>query len=333
MKIINARSLSCSIMVALVISTFFIPNIAAATVSIRVGHVNTAGDPSYDAWEYFKKVIEEKSNGEFNVKLFPAGQLGNERELIEQVKMGSIDICSVNVAPLCQTYSKFNIFVLPYIFRDEQHMFAFSDGPVGQDLARDFEKVTNIKLLAYWDNGVRHTFQSDKPVSTPDDLKGVKIRVMKNDVYLNFFGALGAMPAPMAFGEVYMALQTGVVEAADNDTSGYLSMKFYEPAKFFSLTGHVTSSKPVLASQAFMSKIPDDLKDLFIEVMEETKNWQRRTYLQKAAEDIAWMKKYGVKVNEISDRTAFQAIAKKSVWKKYEEIIGKDLIDSVINTK
>ena len=104
---------------------------------------------------------------------------------------------------------------------------------------------------------------------SPDDLKGLTIRVMLNDVYLKFFGAAGALPAPMAFGEVYTALRSGAVDAADNDVSGYISMKFYEPAKYFSLTGHVISSKPVLASQSFIASIPDDLKDVWPEMQPE----------------------------------------------------------------
>ena len=123
------------------------PAAAGAPIAVKVGHVNPPGDPSHDAWEFFKKTLEEKSGGKFKVDLYPAGQLGEERELIEQAKMGSVDLVTVNSAPLSLHFPKFDLFVLPYLFRDEPHLRRFADGPVGQKLAEDFEKATNIKLI------------------------------------------------------------------------------------------------------------------------------------------------------------------------------------------
>jgi len=308
------------------------PALAGQPIVVRVGHVNPPGDPSYDAWEVFKKLLEERSGGRFKVELYPAGQLGEERELIEQVKMGSVDLVTVNSAPLSLHYPKFDLFVLPYLFRDEPHLQRFVDGPVGQKLADEFEKTTNIKLLAYWANGVRHTFLPKKGVATPDDFKGVKIRVMNNEVYIGLFNALGAMPVPMAYGEVYTALATGAVDAAENDTAGYLAMKFYEPAKHFSLTSHVVAVKIALGSPAFLQKIPADLRPVFDQVTLETRDWQRKRYAEKQAKDIEWMKANKVDVNEVKDLGAFQAKV-KPLWAKYAPKIGQDLIDQALATK
>ena len=317
-----------SMVAALVVS----PAIAGEKIQIKVGHVNPPGDPSYDAWEFFKKTLEAKSNGRFAVSLYPAGQLGDERELIEQVKMGSVDLVTVSSAPLSLHFPKFDVFVLPYLWRDEPHLWHFADGPAGQKLAQEFEKTTNITLLAYWANGVRHMFLHKKAINTPDDLKGVKVRVMNNEVYIGLFNALGAMPTPMAYGEVYTALSTGVIDAAENDTAGYLAMKFYEPAKYFSMTSHVVAVKIALANPAFLKKIPADLRPVFDQVVKETRDWERNRYTEKQKMDIEWMKANKVQVNEVKDLSAFQAKV-KPLWDKYAPKIGQDLINQALATK
>ena len=323
--------LVCAALLA-VVAWAVAPAGAGAPIPIKVGHVNPPGDPSYDAWEFFKKTLEAKSNGRFAVSLYPAGQLGEERELIEQVKMGSVDLVTVNSAPLSLHFPKFDLFVLPYLWRDEPHLWRFADGPIGQKLAEDFEKATNIELIAYWANGVRHMFLPKKAINTPDDFKGVKVRVMNNEVYIGLFNALGAMPTPMAYGEVYTALSTGVIDAAENDTSGYLAMKFYEPAKYFSMTSHVVAVKIALANPAFLKKIPADLRPLFDQVTKETRDWQRNRYAEKQKMDIEWMKTHKIFVNEVKDLSAFQAKV-KPLWDKYTPKIGKELIEQALATK
>ncbi len=305
---------------------------AGEKITIRVGHVNPPGDPSYDAWEVFKKSLEAKSQGRFAVELYPAGQLGEERELIEQAKMGSLDLVSVNSAPLSLHFPRFDIFVLPYLWKDEPHVQRFCDGPVGQKLAEEFDKVTGTTLLAYWANGVRHTFLPKKAITTPDDFKGVKIRVMNNEVYIGLFNALGAMPVPMAYGEVYTALSTGVIDAAENDTSGYLAMKFYEPAKYFSMTSHVVAVKIALANPGFLKKIPSDLRPVFDQVVKETRDWQRNRYAEQQKTDLEWMKANKLNVNEVKDLAAFQ-VKVKPLWDKYAPKIGQDLINQAVATK
>jgi len=307
---------------------------AEDVIVVKVAHVNPPGDPSYEAWEFFKKLIEEKSKGRFKINLYGAGQISmDERELIEQAKVGSLDIVSANVAPVALHFKKFDIFNLPYLWRDEQHIFNFCDGPAGKQLAEEFEKAVGIELLAYWDNGVRNCFHRKKPLTTPDEFKGQKIRVMNNDVYITFFAALGANPMPMAYGEVYTALQTGVVDIADNDTSGYRAMKFYEVAPNYSLTAHTIMPKIVLASQSFMAKLPADLKPVFDEAVQETLKFQRETYVNARLKDIQWMKDQGINVYEVKNLKPFQEIARTSVWVKYEDAIGKELIEKAINTK
>jgi len=309
------------------------PARAGAPIQVKVGHVNPPGDPSYDAWEVFKKLLEERSGGRFKVDLYPAGQLGNdERELVEQAKMGSLDMVSANSAPLSLYYPKFDIFVLPYLWKDEPHLWRFCDGPVGQQLAAEFEKASNLKLMAYWANGIRHMFLPKKAINTPDDFKGVKVRVMNNEVYIGLFNALGAMPTPMAYGEVYTALSTGVIDAAENDTSGYLAMKFYEPAKYFSMTTHVVAIKIVLANPGFLQKIPADLRPVFDQAVKETRDWERKRYAEKQDKDLEWMRANKIHVNTVKDLSAFQAKV-KPLWDKYAPKIGQELINQALATK
>lgn len=304
---------------------------ANSLLEIKVGHANREGDPSYDAWVYFKQQIEERSKGEITVKLFPDGQAGDERELIEAVRNGRIDLATVNVAALARVHEQFNLFVLPYLWKDEKTMLKFCDSPAGQKLAKSFEKKQGIHLLSFWSNGTRHCFQSTKPIYRPEDFEGVTMRVMNNDVYIRLFSALGAKTVPLAFGEVQRALTNGVIDAADNDTSGYISMKFYKPAKYFSLTGHVVANKPQLASLEFIKKLealPKHHVDLFYDVVNEVEEFQRKKYESIAEDHIAWMKQNGIKVNEITSRESFKKIAEDKVWPFYYDMIGKDVIES-----
>lgn len=291
---------------------------------IRTGHVNPPGEPAYMAWE----LLAEKLKGKIDFKIYPASQLGGNDDLEQQVKMGTIEMTVSSAATFAQRYPTANLFNLPYIFKNDDHLYRVTDGPIGKRIAEESEKKAGLLILDWWTAGTRHVILRNKPVYTPDDMKGVKIRVVESKVYIALFKALGALPTPMPYGEVYMALATGVVDAADNDSSGYRNMKFYEVGPYYSLTAHTMMPRPVLINPAFFRRLPKDLQQALMEALAEVTKFERRGYATGFEEDIEFVKSKGAKVNTVN-REAFIKLM-TPVWKQFEADVGKELLENVL---
>ncbi len=296
-------------------------------IIIRAGHVNPPGEPAYEAWEVFKKKMHEKLGNTVEVQTFPQGQLGNERELIEQVKIGSLEMTAPAVSPLALQNSELNVLNLPYIFKNEGELWKVVDGPIGKRLIESTRQKAGVLILNWWSTGVRHIF-SKRPIRRVADMRDMKIRVMENPVFIDAFRALNALPTPMPYGEVYQALATGLVDAAENDSSGYRNMKFFEVAPVYSLTAHLIITKPVLIHPAFYDKLPADVKKTLDETLQEATNFQRNLFATNFEEDIKWLKQQKVTVVDDVNLAEFQKIM-VTVWAKYEANIGKELLNEV----
>lgn len=295
----------------------------AAQYVIRAGHVNPPGEPAYLAWE----LLAERLKGKIDVKIYPASQLGGERDLIEQVKMGTIEMTAPSAAPMALYNPTINLFSLPYMFKDDDHLWRVTDGPIGKKIAEDTEKKSGLMILDWWTTGTRHLILRNKPVHTPGDMKGVKIRVMESKAFIELFKALGALPTPMPYGEVYQALATGVIDAADNDSSGYRNMKFYEVGSYYSLTAHTTVPKPVLINPAFFKRLPKDLQQALRQALAEATKFQRNGYATGFEKDLEFVKSKGAKVNMVNREPFVKLMT--PVWKQFEGEVGRDLIDKV----
>lgn len=295
-------------------------------VTIRVGHVNPPGEPAYAAWELFKEMMERRLGRKVVIKIYPQGQLGNERDLIEQTELGSIQMTATAAAPLALHNPHLGIYNLPYLFKSEEELWSITDGPIGLDLAEETARK-GILILDYWSTGVRHIF-SKKPIRTVDDMRGVKIRVMESPIFIAAFRGVGAQPTPLPYGEVYQALATGVVDAAENDSSGYRNMKFFEPAPVYSLTAHNIIPKPVQINLPFYQKLPEDVRRVLIATVRECTLYQRNLFANNFATDLAWLKKHGVTVVSNVDKKGFQKRL-VPIWAEFKETIGADLIKAV----
>ena len=295
-------------------------------ITIRVAHVNPPGEPAYAAWELFKKMMEKRLGPRIDIKIYPQGQLGNERDLIEQTKLGSIQMTSTAAAPLALHNPHLGIYNLPYLFKSEEALWSVTDGPIGLELAEETARK-GILILDHWSTGVRHIF-SKKPVRTVADMNGVKIRVMESPIFIAAFRGVGAQPTPLPYGEVYQALATGVVDAAENDSSGYRNMKFFEPAPIYSLTAHNIIPKPVQINPLFYKKLPDDVRRILLATLRECTIYQRTLFADTFTKDIEWLKKQGVTVVRDVDKEAFQK-AMVPVWAEFNKTIGADLIKAV----
>ncbi|GAI05652.1 unnamed protein product, partial [marine sediment metagenome] len=211
------------------------PEIAAknipdtATTNAKPPAINPT-KPYAIAGEYFAELVKEKTNGEVEIQVFPSSQLGNQRDLIEGLIFGTLDLTLTSTAVLGNFLPKIAIFDLPFLFRDVKHAYKALDS-IGMEIGKELEPK-GIKLLAFFENGVRHLTNNVRPVRAPEDMKGLKIRVMEQKIYIEMMKALGANPTPMAFGELFTALQQGTVDGQENPVSHIWTKRFFEVQKY-----------------------------------------------------------------------------------------------------
>ncbi|KAA0676671.1 TRAP transporter substrate-binding protein, partial [Azospirillum brasilense] len=231
----------------------------AAPVSardFRSADIHPGDYPTVEAVKYMGKLLSERSNGKLGVKVYPNGALGNERDTIEQIKIGGLDMMRINVAPLNNVVPETMVVALPFIFRDTDHMHAVLDGPIGDEILAAMESQGLIGL-AFYDSGSRSLY-SKKPVSSLADLKGMKIRVQQSDLFVSMIEALGANPTPMPMGEVYTGLKTGIVDAAENNYPSYESSRHFEAAKYFTRTEHAMAPEVLVFSKVTWDRLSKD---------------------------------------------------------------------------
>jgi len=225
-------------------------------IVLKVAHNGSEKHPFQKGFEEFKRILESETENAVEVQVFPNAQLGSEQEATEMVKLGLVAAnASATAGGLATSVPEAELFNLPFIFRDLDHCYRVIDGPIGQELARVIEKRLDCIVLGYWFSGIRNVWNSKRPVRVPADLKGIKIRVMASPVLIKTFNTLGAQATPMAFGELYSALQTKVVDGAETDDLDLLYEKFYEVTKYVSLTNHMY----VVVGLIFSRKVYDSL--------------------------------------------------------------------------
>jgi len=207
-----------------------------SSLVIKLGHIADPSHPYAKGAEHFAQLVAEKSGGSIEVKVFPSSQLGGQKELIEGLVYGTVDMALVGTAVLGQFQPQVSVFDLPFLFKDREYAYKSLDS-VGMDIGKELEK-NGIKLLGYMENGIRHLTNDIHEVVTPADMKGLKIRVMTNQIYIAMMKSLGASPTPMAFGELYSAMQQGVVDGQENPSAHIWTKRFFEVQKYASLTAH-----------------------------------------------------------------------------------------------
>lgn len=298
---------------------------------IKAAHTTSTDYPYHIGFEAMAKELKEKSNGAIEMQVFPNGQLGgNEREVVEALQLGNVTMTVVNGAVISNFTPKADVFNLPFIFRDLQHLYKAVDGEPGQIIAKELE-AKNLKVLAWYVNPDRHMFSS-KPITKLADMKGMKIRVTQSPVSIKTFNALGALATPMAYGELYSGLQQGVVDGAENDWFGIRGMKFYEVSKHISLTGHFMVACPVMVNLKWFNSLPADQQNAIQNAANAGRDAMRQYMdieLKKVEDDV--VKKGGV-IHKVEDIEAFRQ-AVQPVYKEFESVIGKDLIEKVQNIK
>jgi len=319
--------LTISLIAILLLSSFAF---AAPKYVLKLGHVADPAKPYAIAGEYFAELVKEKTNGEVEIQVFPSSQLGNQRDLIEGLIFGTLDLTLTSTAVLGNFLPKIAIFDLPFLFRDVKHAYKALDS-IGMEIGKELEPK-GIKLLAFFENGIRHLTNNVRPVRAPEDMKGLKIRVMEQKIYIEMMKALGANPTPMAFGELFTALQQGTVDGQENPVSHIWTKRFFEVQKYISLTGHVYAAEPLLISMITWNKLPVDAKAAIILSAAEAKSWHRAQCV--ASDNDMWKKVIDSGLTEVIevDKEPFR-LATAGVWKLFEDQVGKENLDAIVNLK
>lgn len=278
--------------------------------------------------EAFIAKLNELSNGEFVGEQAPGGQLGGERDLIEGLQIGSVDMAMTSTGPLGNFVPEVYALDLPFLFRDYDHARNVLDGEIGQEL---LEKVNENDLvgLAWAENGFRHVTNSQRPVRTPEDLKGLKLRTMENRVHMAAFTGMGASPTPMAFPEVFGALQQGVVDGQENPVTVITASKFWEVQKYVSLTGHVYSPAIFLVSPSLFDGLSDEQKGWFYEAARAGVEANRAEVNRLEEAGVAILLENGMEVITDIDKAPFAALAEETAYSVYTDQYGTEMIERI----
>lgn len=278
----------------------------------------------------YAELVAQKTGGKVKIDIFPATQLGNERDLIEGLQLGTVDLVVTSTGPVGGFIPKMFVVDLPFLFRDRDHAYRVLDGPVGRQLLEAFS-VKDIKGLAFWENGFRQITNNARPIEKPEDLKGIKIRTMENKIHLATFKAFGASPTPMAWSEVYTALQQGTIDAQENPIAIIYTGKLSEVQKYLALTGHVYSPALLLMSSKAFTSLPPDIQQIMVDTAAECATFERNLLHDDETRQLEELKAKGMQVTT-PNKELFRAAA-ASVYQEFEGQFGKEMIDQILTTK
>ena len=304
----------------------------AKSYSIKVGYGTNPGHPIDLASNEFEKQVEKEAKElgyDVDVQLFPSSQLGSEKEMIELLQIGALDMCPTTTGPLGLFEPSYLAFDLPFLFLNSEQADRVLDGDVGTKMLSSMEDI-GIVGLAWWENGFRELTNNKRPITKPEDLKGIKLRTMQNDVHIDFFQKMGAAPTPLGFGEIYTSLQSNVIDGQENPLSIIATNKFYEVQPYTTISDHVYSPVPVLYSKALLEDLPKDLQEIVKNAAYDLRIYEReagRSQEQEYSDEIA--EKSEIYVMSDEEKKAFQDAA-QSTYEKFESVIGKDFMDEVL---
>ncbi|HET9415514.1 MAG TPA: TRAP transporter substrate-binding protein [Pseudolabrys sp.] len=293
------------------------PALAQQKLVLKATDVHPLGYPTVEAVVRMGKKLEAATNGRLSIQMYPSMQLGGEKEMIEQAQVGALAIARISVGPMGPIVPELNVFNLPFMFRDDAHMEKVIDGPIGDEMLKKLsESKANLIGLCWMNAGTRNVYNSKKPIQTVDDLKGLKIRMMGNPVFVDTMNSLGGNGVAMGFDQLINAMQTGVVDGAENNYPSYESGQHYRYAKYYSKTGHLMIPEILVFSKKIWDELSKEDQALILKFAKEAQQEERKLWYDREKESLKKMAEAGAIVNEVADKKAFQA-AVKPVWDKY----------------
>lgn len=278
----------------------------AQAVDFRSADIHNSDDyPTVAAVRHMGQLLEQRSGGRHKIKVFNKGALGTEKETIDQLKIGALEMARVNISPMNGICQKTLVPTMPFLFSSIEHMRRTLDGVVGEEILKSCEDQGFVGL-AFYDSGARSLY-AKKPIRTVADVKGMKVRVQQSDLWVALVGAMGGNATPMPFGEVYTGLKTGLIDAAENNIPSYDSVKHFESAKYYSKTEHSMAPEMLLMSKIVWDKLPKADQDLVRAAAKESVAFQRRKWDEQETKSLASVKAGGAEIIEV-DKKSFQAV-------------------------
>ena len=262
---------------------------------LKLAHGLPTDHPVHKAMEFMAQRCGELSDGKLTIEVYPAEQLGSEQQCVELVQIGSLAITKVSAAVMESFADAYKVFGLPYIFRSKEHSFKIMDGDIGKELLLSTEDKW-IRGLTYYDAGSRSFYTIDKPIHTPDDLSGLKIRVMRSITAVEMIRALGGSATPISWGELYTALQSGVVDGAENNPPSLYTSRHYEVCKYYSLDEHTTIPDVLVVSKIIWDKLSDQEKKWLQQAADESALLERKLWAESEKESLEEVQKAGVEI-------------------------------------
>ncbi len=288
--------------------------VAAQATEFRSSDIHPDDYPTVLAVRHMSETLARSSGGKHSIKVFAKSALGNEKDTIEQTKLGALAMTRVNVAPMNNICPATMVPTMPFLFRSTEHMRKVLDGAIGEEILKDCEAQGFIGL-AFYDSGARSIYSVKKPVKTLADAKGLKVRVQQSDLWVSLLEAMGANATPMPFGEVYTALKTGLVDAAENNYPSYESSRHFEVAKYYNKTEHSMAPEILLFSKKVWDGLSPDEQKQIRAAAKESVGTMRKLWDEREAKSLAVVKAGGAQIVEV-DKASFQA-AMKPVYDKF----------------
>ena len=275
---------------------------------IKMGHAQVVSHPVHNAMVFLGQRLEEKSGGRIKVKVYPNQQLGTERELVELLQIGSLGMTKVSAASLEAFSPEISVLGLPYLFRDDAHMNQVLKGEIGKELLVSTEKFW-LRGLCFYDAGKRSFYTKSKPIANPEDLAGLKIRVQESKMAINMVRGMGGSPTPVAYGELYTALQQGIVDAAENNPPSFYNSRHYEVCKFYSIDEHTAIPDVVLVSTKVWESLNLEEQNWLQEAANESAVYQEGLWKEAVEEALREVIKAGVEISYPSKAPFFEKVS------------------------
>jgi len=307
------------------------PELKKEVVKLKLGHHAAESQPFHMGAVKFAELVAEKTDGAVEITIYPNNTLGSSRDLIEGMQIGTVDMTLSPTTNMAVFYEPLDVFYLPFIFKNREHVYKVADGPIGQEIYDGLQKKMGFVTLGMFESGFRTITNSIREIRTPSDMKGMKMRVPESPLNVDTFQALGTIATPISFGELFTALQQKTVDGQDNPIGNVYASSFYEVNPYLTLSEHQYAGIMLMISGIAWNKLTPEYQAIFKEAAKEAVDWQRVVAVEKEKEYLQIMKDKGLKVTELTpdEKTLFQA-AMKPVWDKYQGRIGKELVEKVV---
>ena len=296
---------------------------------LRMSHGNPEGDTVHKAALKMAELVRERTSGAVEIKVFANGALASDNAVVSTVRGGTVDIGWTGNPFFTGIAPKLNVLDLPFIFRDRAHVAKVMDGPIGDSLRAEL-LGSNLIVMSTWEIGWRNITNKRRPVNSPDDVKGLKIRTTPNPAHIKAFQLLGASPTPMAFTELYTALEMGAVDGQENPVTLILNARFYEVQKYLSLTQHAFTTAPLVMNKTKFDSMPPNVQKALLDSARETGLLQRKMNVDTETSSVVELKKSGMQVVEQIDREPFRKIVFEEVKKDFVTKHGPELPDKIL---